>query len=273
MVNGHIPETLTEALALRRDKAVIPYSGGTELMTRRPRGEFLFLHRVPELKQFRGDGKILFIGSGCSFTEIMENRDLPELIKKAAASVGSPAIRNLGTLGGNVCNASPAADILPVLYLYDAVVLLSSLDAQDRVLTRREAISAFILGPKKTNLAPNELMTGIEFASQDFSYSVFHKVGGRRAQAIAKASLAAALTRAEGHKAVRVAFGAAGPTVIRCPELELLAREKSRAGDILSLYADVLRPIDDQRSTSQYRRRVCLNLLREFLISTGYPAE
>jgi CO/xanthine dehydrogenase FAD-binding subunit len=272
MVKGYVPETLAEALALRRDKAVIPYGGGTELMTRRPRGEFLFLHRIPELKQFRSDGNIFFIGSGCSFTDIVEAGNLPELIQQAAASVGSPAIRNLGTLGGNVCNASPAADMLPALYLYDAVVLLSSLDDRDRVVTRRAPVSAFILGVKKTGLASGELMTGIEFAKTEFSHSVFHKVGARKAQAISKASLAAALTGEGGRRAIRAAFGAVGPTVIRRPELELLAGEKSSAADIVALYEDVLTPIDDQRSTSRYRRRVCLNLLREFLISAGYPA-
>ena len=149
------PESLAEALKLLAGTPrPVPFAGGTELMVRdqagktRQAGDYLFLHRIPELRGIGGEGT-LRIGAALDFAGLIESPLCPPLLRRAALGIGAPGIRNLGTIGGNICNASPAGDSLPPLYIYDAVLILASLGEGGEVLYRRLPIEDFILGPRK----------------------------------------------------------------------------------------------------------------------------
>ncbi len=271
MVNGYAPETLAEALALRAKETLVPYAGGTELMVQEhPAGPFLFLHKIPELRGIADAGGAVRMGAACTYAELLESPLVPELLKLAAGQVAAPGIRSIATMGGNVCNASPAGDTLPVLYLCNAAVNLASLDGAGAVQWRKLPISAFILGVRKVDLAPNELLVSIEMEKPAFTRAVFEKIGARKAQAISKLSFAGAATTQNGKLAdFRAAFGAVGVTVVRRPELEAQVLQcgtaATAAKEAIKLYAQAINPIDDQRSTAAYRKQVCLNLLGDFL--------
>lgn len=267
MVNGYAPATLAEALALRAEnKGLIPYAGGTELMVQeRPAGPFLFLHKLPELLAISDEGDIVRIGAGCTYARLLEAGETPALLKEAVAQIAAPGIRSIATIGGNICNASPAGDSLPVLYLCNANVNLASLDA-GQVKFRKLPLATFIQGVKKTDLAPEELLVSIELDKPGFDHTVYQKIGARGAQAIAKLSFVAAATRRDDRLTdFRVAFGAVGTTVVRRPELEQQIVQQGPKVEQAKLYEPFIRPIDDQRSTAAYRKQVCLNLLRDFL--------
>ena len=271
MVNGYVPGTLAEALALRAKEKLIPYAGGTELMVQEnPAGPFLFLHKIPELGAITDGGGTVKIGAACTYAELLESGLVPELLKLAAGQVAAPGIRSIATMGGNVCNASPAGDTLPVLYICNAAVHLAHLDGAGAVQWRKLPVSEFVLGVRRVDLAASELMVAIELEKPAFTRAVFEKVGARKAQAISKLSFAGAATVQNGKLAdFRAAFGAVGVTVVRRPELEAqvmaCATAAGAAKKAAELYAPVINPIDDQRSTAAYRKQVCLNLLGDFL--------
>jgi CO/xanthine dehydrogenase FAD-binding subunit len=280
MVGGFIPNNLGEALEIRAAKKVIPYAGGTELMVKEEAaGDYLFLHRLPELKELSADNGHIRIGSGCTFAELLESDIAPPLLKEAVGGIAAPAIRNLGTIGGNICNASPAGDTLPPLYLYDAAIVLASLDpnsntADKKIIERRLPIADFILGVRKTALKDNEILTAIEIPLSSFTHTAYQKVGARKAQAISKLSFAAAARIENGEiKDFRAAFGAVGITVVRRRDLEKhITGQKAAAvhpEETRARYEPVLKPIDDQRSSGEYRKQVCLNLLADFLESVS----
>jgi CO/xanthine dehydrogenase FAD-binding subunit len=271
MVGPLAPESLEEALKLLAGKPrPLPFAGGTEIMVRRRAGDYLFLHRIPELRGIGAAGEGIRIGAGTSFAELIESPLSPPLLRRAAEGVGAPGIRNLGTIGGNICNASPAGDSLPPLYLYDAVLVLASL-GEGKIVYRRLPIEDFILGVKKTALGEDELLVSLEIPAALFSHRTYEKAGARRAQAVSKVSFAAAAL-VEGGKLrdFRAAFGAAGPRVLRCRDIERSLRGAAVPGEelrgsIVRAYGERLRPIDDQRSTAEYRLTVCLKLLGDFL--------
>jgi CO/xanthine dehydrogenase FAD-binding subunit len=214
-----------------------------------------------------------------SFAELAENPRCPPLLRAAALGVGAPGIRNAGTIGGNICNASPAGDSLPPLYLYDAALVLASPGENGDPLYRRLPVEEFILGVKRTALGPGELLAALEIPPADFSHYAYEKAGARKSQAISKVSFAAAALVRDGRvRDFRAAFGAAGPVVVRCRDIEqtLLGAEAAALGsgngitvETVRAYGERLRPIDDQRSTAEYRRAVCLNLLKDFITSLG----
>ena len=257
----------------------------------------LFIGHLEELKNISSESAFLYMGACCTYSRLLESPSVPPALKKAIEEIGSPAVKNRGTMGGNVCNASPAGDTLPVLYALDAEVVLRS-SGSSRILP----IEDFILGPGKTSLQSNELLTGIRIPAGDFPVTVYRKVGTRRANALSKLSFiglarenagqareSAQLTQensdptnqtaanAAGRKHdnialdVRIAFGAVAPTVVRSRENEALLRDMlgggidGRIGEICDLYSPLLDPIDDQRSNALYRKEVSLRLLKDFL--------
>jgi CO/xanthine dehydrogenase FAD-binding subunit len=236
---------------------------------------YLFLHRIPELKGIGGERGRVRIGAAVSFAELIESPLCPPLLREAALGIGAPGIRSLGTIGGNICNASPAGDSLPPLYISDTVLVLASLGEGGEPVYRRLPIEDFILGVKKTALGEGELLAALEIPAADFSHYAYEKAGARKAQAISKLSFAAAALVEEGLvRDFRAAFGAAGPRVVRCRDIEeslrgaealALGEESSFTAGIIRAYGERLRPIDDQRSTAEYRRAVCLRLLGNFL--------
>ena len=268
-----LPESLAGLWeACRRFPAAVFSAGGTDLLVqlragRRPEPEVLIgLKRVPELREITVCEAEVAIGAAATQAEIVSRlaagSELPLLVA-ALGHIGSPQIRNMGTLGGNLVTASPAGDSLPALYLYDAEVELWRPDGK-----RRIKVAEFITGPGRTGLAAGEIVGRI-LLPRAFRWSghYFEKVGLRRALAIAVVSLAA-LWRLDGEGRVaemRLAWGSLGPTIVRLPEVEdfllgkPLSRESLAAAGVL--VRERVRPIDDIRASAAYRREVAARLL------------
>jgi CO/xanthine dehydrogenase FAD-binding subunit len=216
--------------------------------------------RVPELKGWRSLGDDLILGAALTYTEMMQPplSELLPALAQAARSVGSPQIRNAGTLGGNLATASPAGDTLPVLLALSATVVLVSADGR-----RELPMGDFIVSPKRTARQPNELIESVRIPRPDGGQE-FVKVGTRNAMVIAVCSAAVVVDR--DRRQVRVALGSVGPVPLRAPEAEELAaswinwdEDVLTAGEpelerFASLVSAASRPIDDHRSTARYRR-------------------
>ncbi|WP_284037605.1 FAD binding domain-containing protein [Neobacillus sp. 114] len=234
----------------------------------------IFIDHLSELKRVYQNQKDLHIGACCTYSELLEHPLIPLPLKNAIKTIAAPAIRNRGTLGGNICNASPAGDTLPLLYVYNAKLLLRSVNG-DRVV----AISDFIQGVRKVGRQHNEILTEIILPSvlEEGSHVVFEKVGNRNADAIAKVGFAGLIRINDARiEDVRFAFGTVGPTMVRSVDIEkkLLGKPIPLAdtdiADVVAAFDKIIKPIDDQRSTALYRKKVALNLLRYFLSSKQY---
>lgn len=261
------PQTLQEALSCLAEPGYVPVAGGTDWMvSHAPEGTPVFLHRIEALATLRETGGGLFIGPCCTYAALLSDPRVPGALREAIRGIAAPAVRNLGTIGGNIANASPAGDTLPILYALDAEVTLMSARG-----TRTLPIGAFITGVKRTRRAPDELLTRIFLPLFQGTYA-YHKVGARRAQAISKCSFVGFIAK-EGDtvRDLRIAFGAAAPAVVRSRALEEaliglpLSAARAKAAETASGYGALLSPIDDARSTAAYRRQALLNLLGAFL--------
>jgi xanthine dehydrogenase FAD-binding subunit len=298
MVDAYYPGSLTEALKLREELSVIPYAGGTDLMVRKNHeAPFMYLRDIKELTCVEMERETaseadpgveaetelcdeeglelttgmktsyrLVIGAAVTYADLLADSRIPEVLRDAIKGIAAPAIRNLGTLGGNICNASPAGDTLPVLYALDAKLILETTQGEQAI-----PIEDFIVGVKKTTLQPTQLLTKIVIPIRENAYT-YYKAGARKAQAIAKISFAGIHRVHEGIiRDVHIAFGAVGPTVLRSREIEenLVGLNKTELDveNIMKMYDKLMLPIDDQRSTARYRKKICLNLLREYLTS------
>ncbi|MGE7607415.1 FAD binding domain-containing protein [Peribacillus frigoritolerans] len=275
-------ERLDETLSQlnKEDCAII--AGGTDVMVlhKSRRGvppkipkPIVFINHLSELKQVYQHHKDLHIGACCTYSELLENPLIPFALKNAIKTIAAPAIRNRGTLGGNICNASPAGDMLPLLYVYNAKLLLRSVNG-DRMV----AISDFIQGPRQVQHFQNEIVTEIilPFVLGD-SHVVFEKVGNRNADAIAKVSFAGFIRISKDRiDDIRFAFGAVGPTMVRSIDIEkklvgkTIPLADADIAEIVAAFDKIIRPIDDQRSTASYRKTVALHLLRYFLSMKQY---
>ncbi len=258
-------------------------AGGTDLMVQHksPMGApakfdkpLVFIDHLKELKPIYQINQDLHIGACCSYTDMLEHSLIPNILKKAIREIAAPAIRNRGTIGGNICNASPAGDTLPLLYLYDAKIRLRSVKGE-----RVVEIDDFIQGPRRVSRLNHEIVTEIilpDLQEEDRTSFVFEKVANRRADAIAKVSFAGSMRVDEGQIGdARFAFGAVGPTIVRSKDIEQqLAGEafplKGKVMDaVVADFDRLIKPIDDHRSTAVYRKTVALNLLRDFLVTRG----
>jgi carbon-monoxide dehydrogenase medium subunit len=261
------PETMAGLLALLGE-GWRPWAGGTDLMVLREsgrleRGRFAALWRIPELQGVSELDGWLRIGAAAAYSEIRASAVVRRefaLLAEAARLTGGPAIQNAGTLGGNIGNASPAADSAPPLLVYDAELELRSAGG-----ARRVDYARFHTGYKTTDLRPGELIAAIWLPRGRSGWlQEFRKVAARRAQAISKVSFAAAALVAEGRIAgIRIAYGAVAPTPLRC-----FAAEQALRGarlDALPEIPDETAPIDDLRSTARYRRVLARRLLLAFL--------
>jgi CO/xanthine dehydrogenase FAD-binding subunit len=271
------PRGLEEALEIltQRMGEVRGIAGGTDVLVKAKDGQVgratLFdLTAIPDLRGIREEGDSLWIGAASTHTEMMESalvaRHLPAL-PPACAVIGGPQIRNRGTLGGNLANASPAADTVPALYAADAVVETVSVSAR-----REVPIADFFLGPRQTVLAPDELILGVRVPRRAGVRGTFLRLGQRQAQAISKVSVAIGMTFRDGRPDwVRVALGSVGPTVIRALRAEQAlmgggwdALQKAKAA-----VREEVRPIDDLRSTREYRREMAAVLLERAVRSAA----
>ncbi|BBE29999.1 xanthine dehydrogenase FAD-binding subunit XdhB [Tepiditoga spiralis] len=265
------PKTLEEALKIKNDLNCTVYAGGTDLMVKYKnlsipniKNTVIFISDLKELKNIKINEKIE-IGACVTQSELIHS-NLPNIIKNISSQISSPAIRNLGTIGGNICNASPAGDLLPLLYSLDSKLTLQSYDSIQEVL-----IYDFIISPGKIKLKENEILTKISFKNINFNNIYYKKVGTRKSNALSKISFLglANINNENKIEDIRISFGAVGPTVIRNKELENSLINKKvndlRINRILNSYSEVIKPIDDLRSTSKYRKTVSLNLLENFL--------
>lgn len=274
-----VPETLHEALKLLSEKEYTILAGGTDLMVRYKKGPGIapvFPHpplhvgSIKELQQIRREGNHLRIGSATTYADILKNPDVPETFKKAVSQIGSPAIRNRATIGGNICNASPAGDTLPFLYLCHAVLVLESLEGR-----REIGIDDFITGPGRTDLKPAEMLTAVILKNCDEkrTYFYFEKIGNRKAETISKLSIAGRIElTGETISSFGLTFGSVGPTVIDVsprayPLLsgKKLPLSKGEIRKIVEVVEEEISPIDDHRSTAAYRHQVIVNLVEDFL--------
>jgi len=276
MVHAYRPLSLREALDIRNNSETLVYAGGSDLMVRYrawsglipllPKPALMIGH-LRELREIRIVDGVLEIGAGCTLAEILGHRAVPEYVKLPLVHMASPSIRNIATVGGNIGHASPVGDTLPMLYSLDARLALQSLD-QTVVVN----IEDFITGPGQTTLKDNQIITGISIPLADLSRVYYRKVGTRRANSISKITLyAAARAGASKMEDVRISFGAVAPAVVRSREAEAVLKTLSpeecyeRLEDVKACYLPLIRPIDDQRSTKEYRRRVAFRLLEDFL--------
>jgi CO/xanthine dehydrogenase FAD-binding subunit len=244
----HSPRALDDALRLKAElPAAVPIEGGTDVMVElnfdRSRPEALLdLNRVDELKGWSREDGTLRLGASLTYAEAMREplAGLLPALAEASRTVGSPQIRNRGTVGGNLGTASPAGDALPPLLVEAAEVELASVRG-----TRRLPVQDFLMGPKRNALEPDELIIAV-LVQPSGNPQTFMKIGPRNAMVIAVCSLALAVDRERGE--VRAAYGSAGPVpaLVAAP---LDARET-----FPEQVAGAASPIDDVRGSARYRR-------------------
>ncbi|OLB63585.1 MAG: hypothetical protein AUI11_00780 [Acidobacteria bacterium 13_2_20CM_2_66_4] len=263
------PRSLEDALAMLRDEPTLtPLAGCTDLYVALNFGtlkdtRFLDLWRLDRLRKIELRGGALSIGALATFTDLIRStlvrKRLP-MLAAAAREVGGVQIQNRGTIGGNVANASPAGDTLPVLAAADAVVVLQRAGG-----IRRVPFDGFYTGYRQTVRRPDELIVGIEIPPVR-GRQFFRKVGTRAAQAISKIVMAGILGPATGSgRTARIALGSVAPTVVRVPRTEAALASGASIEAVRRTLMEEIAPIDDLRSTAEYRRRVAANLLARFV--------
>jgi carbon-monoxide dehydrogenase medium subunit len=260
----HQPESLAEAFQLKKSTPASLYvSGGTDLMVRVNKKELhpnalISLRSIPDLRGI-DNGKIVRIGAMTTITEISKNALIKEkypVLIQAAKELGCAQIQNMATIGGNICNGSPAADMAPPLLVLDAKVRIQ-VDKKSRELP----IEKFFQGPGKTNLSPEEILTGILLESPGASTKTIFLKKGRTKMDLAVASVAA-LIRTEGDFCLkaRIAAGSVAPTPLRLFGVEALLEGATLSPELLSeaqrLAAKSVSPVTDIRSTAEYRRHM-----------------
>jgi CO/xanthine dehydrogenase FAD-binding subunit len=251
-----------------------PFAGGTDLMVLFEAGKlnhtrFLSIWHLDELRGIEVTDDWVSIGALTTYTEIRSHpvigAEFPMLCN-AAAETGGLAIQNRGTLGGNIVNASPAADSPPALLVYEAVLELVSMQG-----TRHRPYVGFHTGYKQMDLQSSEILRAIKLPRKMDGWKQFYrKVGTRKAQAISKICFAgAARMDGAGVAEIRIALGSVAPIVLRCPEAEGVLVGSTLDGPAIDHAREALArdisPIDDIRSTARYRARVAGNVLAEFL--------
>jgi CO/xanthine dehydrogenase FAD-binding subunit len=264
-VTVFFPRDLDEALDLRATyPEATPIAGGTDLCVHWPHrvaeipGDWLDLSGVAELRTHRWTDDELVLGATRTYWDVIREPRIAAvlpLLVGAARQVGAVQIQARGTWGGNVVNASPAADGVAVLMAYDAVVELRSREGAVEV-----PLSEFYLGYKQMRLSPDQLLTGIHIPRRTYDFEWFEKVGPRSAQAITKVGVA--VTRRAGEW--RVVANSVAPTVCRCRSVETLladGRPVSGPADLAPVLGADVSPIDDIRSTARYRGEVLARLL------------
>jgi CO/xanthine dehydrogenase FAD-binding subunit len=270
------PNSLAEALSLLTNEPDVwkPFAGGTDLMVLLESGNlrhrnYINIWQLDELRNIVVTDDYVTLGALTTYTDVQSQPVLRAefpMLCQAASETGGLAIQNRGTLGGNIVNASPAADSPPALLAYDAEIELTSMNG-----SRWLPYHGFHTGYKQMLIGSNELLTQIRLPrSTANNYHYYRKVGTRKAQAISKVCLAGlGSKRGETIDDIRIAFGSVAPIVIRCTQTEAALRGQTLNGETINFARESLmneiKPIDDIRSTSSYRLRVANNLLVDFL--------
>ena len=274
------PRELADAYAILAEGPTRPIAGGTDLMVAltgelgEPPDRILDLWGIEALRGIALDGDAVSLGALTTYTEIRRSavcrEHLPVLVE-AAATIGAAQIQNRGTLGGNIANASPAGDTLPVLLAADTSFVLGSVRGE-RVVPAGEFWPAY----RRTALAPDELLLRVRIPLRPGRELRFRKVGTRRAQSISK--VVVALGWRDGDPAarwtdVRLALGSVAATPIRAARTEAVLEGRAPTPETADLAAETLAaelvPIDDVRSTAEYRRLVAARVLHRLIREAG----
>lgn len=248
------PKSIDEYFAISEEKFTL-LAGGTDLIPRYERGQnlpaaIIDLKILPDFTGIKKVGNNIEIGAGTTIEELKKN----DLIKKhfnalfqSTTDFGSVQIRNRATIGGNICNASPAGDTLPALYAFNAKLLLRNKKSE-----RTIPIDDFILGPGQTAINTGEILQAVILPLSN-SKSIFYKLGLREAMAISVVNFAIVYDES----ILTIALGAVAPTIIKLTGLKKFSVEQ-----ILEKVDDAISPIDDIRATALYRRKALKNMLR-----------
>ncbi len=276
----HVARDLDDAMrALAADPRADLLAGGTDLMVdinfgrRRPLA-VVAIDRVGELREIERNN-LVRVGAGVTYTRLLAEDTGSPALREASRTVGSPQIRNAGTIGGNIATSSPAGDTLPVLAALDATIVLRSLRGE-----RRVPFAEWMTGPKRNVREHDEVVVAAEWEPSGHAQT-FMKVGSRNAMVIAVASLALVVDRARSR--VGVGLGSSGPTIIRAREAELFAQgifeelgwdQETRPSETACAafgahVAAAARPIDDVRGTAAYRRHVLAVMAARALARVG----
>ena len=258
--------SLDDALAILADEPRMPIAGATDVYVGLNFGtlhekKYLDIWQCGELREISVKGDVLSIGALATYTDMIRSREVNArvpMLMGASRLVGGLQIQNRGTIGGNVANASPAGDTLPVLAATGAVVVLRSSAGE-----RRVNFNEFYTGYRASVRKPNELIVAIEIPALA-GKQWFRKVGTRAAQAISKIVMAAVRAPVP-----RIAFGSVAATVVRVPKTEGALASGTSIDDAIAVLSTEIKPIDDVRSTAEYRMRVASNLVRQFWQETA----
>ena len=275
MVNTLTAKNINEALELKLKHNAIIFAGGTDLMVEHLRGSnliakferpVLFINEVDELKGIKEDENNIIIGALTTFDEIIKSSITPQVLKDSALGIAGPPIRNIATIGGNICNASPSADSLPSLYAMDAVLILKTKDSQ-----REVKIKDFIIGVSKTTIKDDEILTHIMIPKKNYEYSFYKYICTRKANALSKLAICALVCKENDKYRFKISFCTLGVTVTRDESIEEkfitsnIDDWKNKIKDIQEAYSAIMKPRDSARSTALYRKKCALNLIKYFM--------
>ena len=281
-VKCFIPQTLDEALEIRKAYHPIPLAGGSDLMVAGSRGagvtpafkgDVMLIGNLSELKGIRenADGSVE-IGAATTSAEIAASPLVHPLLRDAASRMGAIALRNSATIGGNIGNASPKGDMPQPLILLDAEVVLTSKDGERRML-----VDEYIIATKKTAIRDDELITKVIIPKHDFTHIFFRKIGMRRANAISKLTLSAAAIVKDGVVVdFRASSGAAGPKVARSRKAEelLIGKKVTELAQVKDSFLDAWNDVISPHAMPEYRRNTTRRMLSYFIdaLIAGHPA-
>lgn len=281
-VKCFIPQTLDEALEIRKAYHPIPLAGGSDLMVAGSRGagvtpafkgDVMLIGNLSELKGIKenADGSVE-IGAATTSAEIAASPLVHPLLRDAASRMGAIALRNSATIGGNIGNASPKGDMPQPLILLDAEVVLTSKDGERRML-----VDDYIIATKKTAIRDDELITKVIIPKHDFTHIFFRKIGMRRANAISKLTLSAAAIVKDGMVVdFRASSGAAGPKVARSRKAEelLIGKKVTELAQVRDSFLDAWNEVISPHAMPEYRRNTTRRMLSYFIdaLIAGHPA-
>lgn len=268
-------KNINEALELKAKYNPIIFAGGTDLMVEHLRGSnliakfdrpVLFINYLDELKGIKEDENNIIIGALTTFDEIIKSPLTPQVLKESASGIAGPPIRNIATIGGNICNASPSADSLPSLYAMDSILRLKNKDSQ-----RDIKIKDFITGVGKTIIKDDEILTHIIIPKKDYEYSFYKKIGTRKANALSKLAICALALKENDKYRFKISFCTLGTTITRDESIEEkfivsnINEWKNNINLIQEAYSNIMKPRDSARSTALYRKKCALNLIKYFI--------
>ena len=278
MVKHFIPSTLKEALEVLDKHDCYIMAGGTDLMVVKHQRSGLipnfdkdvcYISNLEELQYIFEDEKGVHIGAGTKFSDIEENELVPEILKQIIHELASPNIRNMATMAGNIANASPAGDSIVGLYLLDAELELVNVNG-----SRNMPIKDFIFGVRKIHREKNELIKEIFIPHHDDLNTYWRKVGSRAAESISKITFAGGYEVENGKvKDLRMAFGSVSITCVRERKIEekyigmSVEELHNHVEDVIKDMGKFVQPITDQRSTKEYRYKVAMNILKDFILT------